>query len=131
MKNLEINVFGELQILVDDVDISQTIWASKKKMALLELLILNSQRPMSIARLTEAIWGDDEEINTENALKTLVSRLRKDLEENGLEGAILTVPGGYMWNADLPCQDRCVSHGGNMQCLIGCEFSRSRCEGSV
>lgn len=31
MKNLEINVFGELQILVDDVDISQTIWASKKK----------------------------------------------------------------------------------------------------
>jgi len=73
MKNLEINVFGELQILVDDVDISQTIWASKKKMALLELLILNSQRPMSIARLTEAIWGDDEEINTENALKTLVT----------------------------------------------------------
>jgi DNA-binding SARP family transcriptional activator len=104
MKNLEINVFGELQILVDDVDISQTIWASKKKMALLELLILNSQRPMSIARLTEAIWGDDEEINTENALKTLVSRLRKDLEENGLEGAILTVPGGYMWNADLPAK---------------------------
>jgi DNA-binding SARP family transcriptional activator len=42
-------------------------------MALLELLILNSQRPMSIARLTEAIWGDDEEINTENALKTLVT----------------------------------------------------------
>lgn len=101
MKNLEINVFGELQILVDDVDISQTIWASKKKMALLELLILNSQRPMSVARLAEAIWGEHEDINAENALKTLVSRLRKDLDENGLAGAIVTMPGGYMWNPDL------------------------------
>ncbi|MGI6091315.1 MAG: winged helix-turn-helix domain-containing protein [Saccharofermentanales bacterium] len=101
MKNLEINVFGELQILVDDVDISQTIWASKKKMALLELLILNSQRPMSVARLAESIWGEHEDINAENALKTLVSRLRKDLDENGLPGAIVTMPGGYMWNPDL------------------------------
>lgn len=101
MKNLEINVFGELQILVDDVDISQTIWASKKKMALLELLILNSQRPMFVARLAEAIWGEHEDINAENALKTLVSRLRKDLDENGLAGAIVTMPGGYMWNPDL------------------------------
>ncbi|NLI72097.1 MAG: hypothetical protein GX361_05130 [Bacteroidales bacterium] len=102
MKSVEINVFGELRILVDDVDISQTIWASKKKTALLEILILNRQRPMSVARLAEMIWGEDEDINAENALKTLVSRLRKDLEESGLAGAIVTIPGGYMWNPDLP-----------------------------
>ena len=104
MENLEINVFGELQILVNDLDISQTIWASKKKTALLEILILNRQRPMSVERLAEMIWGEDEEINAENALKTLISRLRKDLEENGLPGAILTIPGGYMWNPDLPAK---------------------------
>ena len=104
MKNLEINVFGELRILVDDVDISQTIWSSKKKTALLEILILNRQRPMSVSRLAEMIWGEDEEINAENALKTLISRLRKDLEENGLPGAIVTIPGGYMWNPDLPAK---------------------------
>lgn len=102
MKSLEINVFGELRILVDNVDISQTIWASKKKTALLEILILNRQRPMSVERLAEMIWGEDEDINAENALKTLISRLRKDLEESGLAGAIVTIPGGYMWNPDLP-----------------------------
>ena len=102
VKNIEISVFGELRILVDDVDISQAIWASKKKTALLEILLLNRQRPMSVTRLAEMIWGEDEEINAENALKTLISRLRKDLEESGLNGAILTVPGGYMWNPDLP-----------------------------
>lgn len=104
MKNLEINVFGELQILVDDVNIAETIWTSKRKLELLELLILNSQRTMSVTRLAEMIWGEDEGINAEQALKTLVSRLRKDLEENGLAGAIVTMPGGYMWNPNLPAK---------------------------
>jgi DNA-binding SARP family transcriptional activator len=102
MNKLEINLFGDLQVLMNDVDISQTIWASKKKMALLEILILNRQRPMSVVRLAEMIWGENKDIDATNALKTLVSRLRKDLEENGLTDAIVTMPGGYMWNPDLP-----------------------------
>lgn len=101
---MQINVFGKLQILVDGVDISQTIRSSKKKNALLEILILNRQRPLSVAQLVEMIWGEEEEINAINALKTLVSRLRKDLEKYGLAEAIITVPGGYMWNPDLPAK---------------------------
>lgn len=103
MKKLEINVFSELNILLDGVDIVEPIRASKRKMALLEYLILNNQRPVTVARLVEVIWGE-EEINVENALKTLVSRLCKDLEESELDGAIVTVPGGYMWNPDLPAR---------------------------
>lgn len=103
MKKLEINVFSELNILLDGVDIVEPIRASKRKMALLEYLILNNQRPVTVARLVEVIWGE-EEINVENALKTLASRLRKDLEESELDGAIVTVPGGYMWNPDLPAR---------------------------
>jgi DNA-binding SARP family transcriptional activator len=104
MNNLEINVFSELNILLDGVDVVEPIRASKRKMALLEYLILNNQRPVSVARLAEVIWGEDDEINVENALKTLVSRLRKDFEDSGLAGAIVTVPGGYMWNPDQPTQ---------------------------
>ncbi|HHW95103.1 MAG TPA: hypothetical protein GX736_04150 [Mogibacterium sp.] len=102
MKKLEINVFSELNILIDGVDIVEPIRASKRKMALLEYLILNNQKTVSVARLVEVIWGEDEEINVENALKTLVSRLRKDLEESGLDEAIVTLPGGYMWSPDQP-----------------------------
>ncbi|NLL91151.1 MAG: hypothetical protein GX222_01880 [Ruminococcaceae bacterium] len=104
MKNLDINVFSELNILLNGVDVVEPIRASKRKMALLEYLILNNQRPVSVARLAEVIWGEDEEINVENALKTLVSRLRKDLEEYELDGAIVTVPSGYMWGPEQPTQ---------------------------
>ncbi|MGI6072945.1 MAG: AfsR/SARP family transcriptional regulator [Lachnospiraceae bacterium] len=101
---MEISVFGELNILVDGVDIAQPIRASRKKMMLLEFLILNSQKPVSAERLAEVIWREDEEIDAENTLKTLVSRLRKDLEDNGITNAIVTTPGGYMWDPEPPAK---------------------------
>ena len=101
MNRVEINVFGELNMIVDGKDITHQIKSSKKKMALLEYLIINKNKMVSVGRLVEVLWSGSETINMENTLKTLVSRLRKDLEQFGLDTAILTKPGAYMWNPDL------------------------------
>ena len=101
MSLVEITVFGELNMMVDGKDVTHQIKSSKKKMALLEYLIINKNKLVSVGRLVEVLWGGSENINMENTLKTLVSRLRKDLEQFGLDKAILTKPGAYMWNPDL------------------------------
>ncbi len=48
--------------------------------------------------LFNAIWSSDENTNPENALKTLVSRLRKDFEPFSLSGLVSTCRGGYRWD---------------------------------
>ena len=101
MGKVEINAFGKLSVMVDGKDITKKISASKKKMALLECLVINGNKLVPVGRLVEVLWGEEENINMENTLKTLVSRLRKDLEEGGLRQAIITKPGAYMWNPEL------------------------------
>lgn len=100
---IEIHTLGEFKILVNGENILDKLGASKKKISLLEYLILNRKRPASVKDLFETLWPDDNNTNPENALKTLVSRLRKNLEDFGLRSAIVTKNGAYMWNPDLEC----------------------------
>ncbi len=98
---VDIYALGEFKIMVDGVDISKNLNSSPKKIILLEMLIINHEKPVSLSNLIDVLWGENDSFGLEGTLKTLVSRLRKELAVLGLEDAIVTRRGAYMWNPEL------------------------------
>jgi DNA-binding SARP family transcriptional activator len=62
---------------------------------LLTLLALNAGRVVPAASMAEQIWPDDPPGKPGNALQTLVSRLRAELRQAGLDQVIESHPAGY------------------------------------
>ncbi|MFO7778127.1 MAG: BTAD domain-containing putative transcriptional regulator [Nitriliruptoraceae bacterium] len=64
---------------------------------LLALLVLRPGRTSTVDELIEQVWDDDDRPgDPESALRTYVSRLRRELPEE-LRDAVETVSGGYRW----------------------------------
>ena len=63
----------------------------KNQRALLAMLLLDANRPVSSDRLIEALWEDDPPETAQKAVQVLVSQLRKQLGHERLE----TQPSGY------------------------------------
>ncbi len=103
MKELYIKLLGDFKMIQSGTDVIRVLAGSKKKIALLEYLILQRHRAVPVAELFDTIWPLEDNSNPENALKTLISRLRKDLSVYGLSELIATKAGAYMWNAEFPC----------------------------
>lgn len=101
---VEIFMLGGFMIVVDGVDIVPALGNSKKKLSLLQYLILKKDETVSNATLFESIWPGEESTNPESSLKTLVSRLRQNLKEFGMENAIATKQWAYRWNEDLDAE---------------------------
>lgn len=101
MANIEIYMLGRFMIVVDGFDIVSKLGNSKKKLALLQYLLLNKDTSVSNYSLFESIWAGEENGNPESSLKTLISRLRQNLKDVGLDKAIVTKQGAYKWNEDL------------------------------
>ncbi|MFD7730605.1 BTAD domain-containing putative transcriptional regulator [Kitasatospora phosalacinea] len=61
---------------------------------LLAVLLLNANRPVSLDRLTDALWGESAPATAEASLRNLVARLRKSLaDEDGKR--LHATPSGY------------------------------------
>ncbi len=103
MEHIEIITLGELKIFVDGVDIVQPFRSARKKTNLLGYLIVNHNSLVLVSELAEVLWPSEGYRSIENTLKTLVSRLRKDLEPYDLNNAIVTKPCAYMWSMDVEC----------------------------
>lgn len=68
----------------------------RRELALLELLVRRSGRVVQRTHLDSELYGFDAEVSP-NALETLVSRLRRRLDESGSGLQLLTIRGvGYM-----------------------------------
>jgi DNA-binding SARP family transcriptional activator len=70
-----------------------------KPRAVLAALVVSHDRVVSVAQLTEAVWGDEEVARPEHALQVYISSLRKQLEHDGraTEARVLvTQPPGYV-----------------------------------
>ena len=101
MSNLEVCLLGRFEITLGDQNILSALGNSKKKIALLQYLLVNKNTPFTNFNLFEHLWGDEDSTNPESALKTLVSRLRKDLKPYGLSDIISTSHGVYQWNENV------------------------------
>jgi YVTN family beta-propeller protein len=70
---------------------------SGKQRALLAVLLLHANRPVTRETLIDALWGERPPASAHHALDVYVSRLRKALGDGDL---LATRPGGYVLRAD-------------------------------
>lgn len=105
MKTIKVYMLGRFEIVADGNEIIKNLGSSKKRIMLLEYLILNRDKSIMMKELFEVLWPGENSNNPESALKTLVSRLRSTLSGYTpvLEDCIMTTRGGYRWNPELDC----------------------------
>jgi predicted ATPase/DNA-binding SARP family transcriptional activator len=85
-----------------------------RQRALLAILLLNANRPVSADELIDELWGEDAPASPRKGLQVQVSRLRKALQEGSAR--LVTQPNGYLLHVE-PGEldlDRCerLAHDG-------------------
>ncbi|MBO7662114.1 MAG: winged helix-turn-helix domain-containing protein, partial [Clostridia bacterium] len=96
---IRIQMMDHFLIYIDEKKTDHLAAKSKKGAALVQYLILNEGEPVPNQKLLNALWDEDKSINPENALKTLVSRLRVLLNQidPSLGACIVSDRGAYHW----------------------------------
>ena len=94
------SLWEEEHLLASNKEKNGKIWN------LLAYLIFNRNRALSPAELPELLCRDEKIEDPVNTVKNLVYRLRKQLQDYGLEGnyCILQQGGTYGWNPAVPLQ---------------------------
>jgi len=106
MANIQINMLGKFDIIVDDNSILSVLGNSSKSILLLKYLILSKNKPITSDHLIEMFWSESENsANPANALKTMISRLRANLVKAtpDFKNCILAEKRSYSWNPDIKC----------------------------
>ena len=96
---IRIQLMKNFAIYIDEIKVDQLVEKSRKGVALMEILILSRGQSVSNFRLMSALWSEEKSSNPENALKTLVSRMRALLNQlmPDLGGCIVAERGSYSW----------------------------------
>lgn len=104
MDPITIQLFQNFSILHRGREVAGSLAKSPKSVSVLKFLILNQDRPVPISELIEVFWNEEGGANPENALKTLISRMRKTLfqEAPELRDCIVTEQGTYQWKPPIP-----------------------------
>ena len=100
MHMIEIVTLGSFAIKVNGADITDSFKKTKKLMQLLNLLIVNRNKPIPVDTICDIIWNDDA-IDTYKALHNLVYRMRKYFEKHGERDSIIFNNRTYMLNTEL------------------------------
>ncbi len=105
--SIRIKMLGRFDIRINEKSIEESLGKTKKGQALIQYLLLHRQELTPNHKLCEALWPGDQSSNPENALKTLVSRVRSLLAscDERLGACIITERSAYRWNNEL---DICV-----------------------
>lgn len=98
---IRIQLMGNFGIYVNGRKCDQLIQKSRKGLALIEFLILKRGQSVPNYRLLSNFWPNEDSNNPENALKTLISRLRVMLNQiyAGMGGCIVSDRGAYHWDS--------------------------------
>ena len=86
---MEVRILGPLEVGADGGAVAVS---GAKLRALLAVLAVNANRPVSTERLALALWGEDAPPGTMKAVKVHVSRLRRALGDSDV---LETTPAGY------------------------------------
>lgn len=96
---IRIQMLGDFTIYINERKADHMINKSRKGLALMQYLIVNRGQSVSNIRLLSMFWQDERITNPENALKTLISRMRGMLNQisDGLGSCIVADRGAYHW----------------------------------
>ena len=95
---IEITTLGNFCIKVDGTVVSESFKRTTKLLQLLNLLIVNKNRPLAASSICEAIWGEDQNGDTYKALHNLVYRLRQILTDGSGADCIIYNNKTYVLN---------------------------------
>ena len=100
-EKIRIHMMGVFAIQADKSLYDDLPARSHKGISLLQYLILERGKPVSAQRLIRELWGGRRSESPENALKTMVSRVRRMLYDidPDLGDCVVSVQGGYRWNS--------------------------------
>ena len=99
---LTIKTLGGFCITNDDKRLTDENLRSPMVLKLLVYIILFRDKELSNENIAAAIWQDEEIENPVGALKNLMYRLRKSLNETlGVADYIITQKGAYLWNPEI------------------------------
>jgi DNA-binding SARP family transcriptional activator len=102
---IEITTLGNFCVKVNGKVVSDSLKRTTKLWQLLNLFIINKNRPMAASSICEAIWGEDQGGDSYKALHNLVYRLRNVIMDNsGGEESIIYSNKTYMLNTALDMQ---------------------------
>ena len=98
-ETVRIQMMGSYLIYIDEQHVENLVGKSRKGAALVEYLILHRGQSVPNQRLLRALWEDHRVTNPENALKTLISRVRTLMNQiaPGLGAGIVSDRGAYHW----------------------------------
>src|SRR3954451_5080939 len=107
---MEFRILGPLVVsgLADAPPLRQA-----KPRAVLAMLVLNANEPVSVDRLATAVWGDDAPAGAARTVHVYISRLRKAL---GDPDRLVRTPAGYCLRVapgelDLECFESAMAEG--------------------
>ncbi len=98
---IRIQMMGNFLIYINEQRVENPVSKSRKGTALVEFLVLHRERSVPNQQLLHALWPEHAITNPENALKTLVSRMRTLLNQMspGLGQCIVSDRGAYHWKS--------------------------------
>ena len=96
---IRIQMMNDFVIFVNERRAEYMVNKSRKGAALIQYLIVNRENPVPNAQLLATFWSEERVTNPENALKTLISRIRTMLNEISpdLGSCIVADRGAYHW----------------------------------
>ncbi len=96
---VRIQLMSNFLIYIDEQRVENPVAKSRKGAAMIEYLILHRGNSVPNQRLLRALWEEHRISNPENALKTLISRVRSMLNamSPGLGNCIVSDRGAYHW----------------------------------
>ena len=99
---VSIRLLGNISVQAEGTEAVCLSAKSRMGASLMEYLILQRGQPVPGERLIREMWTDRSGRNPENALKTMVSRLRSLLHDIsvGLGDCVAFGPGGYYWQRE-------------------------------
>ncbi len=102
---LEVQMLGDFSLRSGDLVLSGDKVRGKQIWNLLEYIMVNRHKEISMDGLMQALWRDDEIDDPANALKNLAYRLRNTLKLSlGLDQEYVVYKHGvYVWNQDISC----------------------------
>ena len=98
---VRITMMGSFLIYINEQRVENPVSKSRKGTALMEFLVLHRGRSVPNPQLLHALWPEHSVSNPENALKTLVSRMRTLLNQmsDGMGNCIVSDRGAYHWQS--------------------------------
>ena len=98
---IRIQMMGNFLIYINEKRVENPVVKSRKGTALMEYLMLHREKSVPNQQLLNALWPEHTISNPENALKTLVSRMRTLLNQmsQGLGQCIVSDRGAYHWKS--------------------------------